>query len=276
MLPESKPVVLVAEDHPVNRKVAGLLLDALGVHALLADDGRPAIALYQKERPALILMDIMMPVVDGFHAAKEIRRLEFGLGIQTPIIACTALDETKIKEEAVSCGINDYLGKPYSRETLAAKIELWLGTKLPRTRTPITQVAQALANAVEEPMEGQRLRPSYGLEQLDDLLALFLTVTETLLAQLDSAIQAQDVVAVRRLAHEIRSGSLMVDAKDIAEICVQLEQVTHNWPEVVKTYPALALAFSKVREFAHKKQADGDAGVGLRPSQPSPKPASNY
>jgi two-component system sensor histidine kinase/response regulator len=258
--------VLVAEDHPVNQKVAVLLLTSMGFHTRLADDGRPAVESYKERRPDIILMDIMMPVMNGFHASKEIRRLEFGRGLHTPIIACTALDDSNIQEECVAAGIDDYLGKPYSRELLAGKMEHWLGLKV--RMTPLTQVAEAFASAAapSEPIDRQHLRLLYGLEQLDDVLALFLTVTETLLAQLDSAIQSQDPASVRKIAFAIRSGSYAVDAKDIARLCLDLEETANHWPQVMKTYSALALAFAKVREFMQTKQLSGEVSVGLAPS----------
>src|SRR5579885_226814 len=130
MLSTSKPSVLVAEDHPVNQKIASLLLTSLGVETRMAEDGGSAVELYQKERPDLILMDIMMPGTDGFQASRQIRALEFGKKMHTPIIACTALDVDKIKEMAISCGMDDYLGKPYTRDMLIAMIEGWLNFQL--------------------------------------------------------------------------------------------------------------------------------------------------
>src|SRR5262249_44097610 len=120
------PLVLVAEDHQVNQKVANLLLTSMGLRTYLAADGQLAVEAYKKERPTVVLMDIMMPVMDGFHASKEIRRIEFATGRHTPIIACTALDESEVKEECISAGIDDYVGKPYSKELLANKMEMWL------------------------------------------------------------------------------------------------------------------------------------------------------
>jgi len=265
MKEESQPVVLVAEDHPVNQKVATLLLTNMNMEPRLADDGRLAVELYKMERPDIILMDIMMPVMDGFHASKEIRRLEFGRGTHTPIIACTALDESKIKEECIAASLDDYLGKPYSKEILATKMELWLGIRVQRKSLPQMAQAFAAAAAPADPIDRQHLRLLYGLEQLDDVLALFLAVTETLMAQLDSAIQNQDLVSIRRIAHEIKSGSYAVSAIDVARLCVQLEEAAGNWPEVVKTYPALALAFAKVRDFMQVKQVQGEETAGLLP-----------
>ncbi len=262
MLSTSKPSVLVAEDHPVNQKIASLLLTSLGVETRMAEDGGSAVELYQKERPDLILMDIMMPGMDGFQASRQIRALEFGKKMHTPIIACTALDVDKIKEMAISCGMDDYLGKPYTRDMLIAMIEGWLNFQLKPLPNQSEESFIASVSS-KHAIDRTHLAMLYGLEQLDDILSLFLTVTEALLAQLDSAVQAQDISEVRRIAHEIKSGSAAVDAKELAQLCLKLEEIGDDWPEVVKTYPALALAFAKVREFLEKKQEEGPAGVGL-------------
>src|SRR5262245_11184784 len=102
-------LVLIAKDHPVNQKLAELLVKGMGFQTRVVCDGRPAVEAYRNEKPAAILMDIMMPVMNGFHASKEIRRLEFGRSTHTPIIACTALDHPNLTEECIACGIDDYI-----------------------------------------------------------------------------------------------------------------------------------------------------------------------
>jgi len=261
---QQKPLVLVAEDHPVNQKIAGLLLTSIGFQTHMADDGRTAVEAYQELRPDAILMDIMMPVMDGFQASSEIRCLEFGRSVHTPIIACTALDESQIKKECIAAGIDDYIGKPYSRDLLARKMEHWLAIKV--QMKPLTGEAFAAALEPSEPLDRQHLRLLYGLEHLDDVLAHFMTVTEALLAQLDSAIQVHDPESVRKIAFAIRSGSFAADAsavRGMAKLCVDLEEAGNNWPEVMKTYSALALAFSKVRKFMQHKQLYGEESAGF-------------
>lgn len=258
-----RPVVLVAEDHPVNQKVVGLLLSMLGVDGEMVDNGREAIEAARPDGYALILMDIMMPEVDGFEAAHEIRKNEFGKGRHTPIIACTALDEEKISEQLLQCGFDDYIAKPISRDILKDKIEMW--SQIPISPQKVTgdleQQVKRLRKesaAVEpaEAIDGNTLSLLYGLEQLDDVLALFMHVTETLLAQLESAIQHKDVEVMRRMAHEIKGSSYAVSAREMSELCLSLEKAgdEQNWSEAERLYPALGLAFARVREFLAQKQ----------------------
>ena len=265
-----RPIVLVAEDNPVNQRVADLLLKSLGFIPRLVDDGTPAVQAYKQERPAIILMDIMMPVMDGFHASREIRLLEFGLGIHTPIIACTALEKTRILEDCISNGIDDYIGKPFTREILAGKMQRWLQPG--KKHDPIwhTESLGPSARHSGEPFDPRYLKVMYGVEELDEVLELFLRVTQTLLAKLDIAIKAEDGTTVSRIAHELKGSSSSVNAKEIAKLCWKLEENIDNWPEVLKTYSALALAFDKVSAFARKPQIDDPARTRHPPAKDYP------
>lgn len=251
-------VVLVAEDHPVNQKVLGLLLESLGVQFDCASDGRQAIKAATSFNYGLILMDCMMPQIDGFEASFEIRKFEFHKTRHTPIIACTALDKDRILDQCVRSGIDDYIAKPIDREILKEKIGLW--SVIPMAMGPLlpavaAQIRRLEASKGAEPIDRAYLNVLYGVQQLDDVLALFMDVTEALLVELESAIQHQDVAIVRRMAHEIKGSSYTVSAREMAQVCRELEAASEeqNWPEIEKLYVALGLAFARVRECLQHK-----------------------
>ncbi len=251
-------VALVAEDHPVNQKVLGLLLESLGVSFQFANNGAEAVHAACQSEYGLILMDCMMPEVDGFQASFEIRKFEFRKKRHTPIIACTAMDEDKIIDQCMRSGMDDYIAKPIERDILKDKIEFW--SIIPMTLHPLTSRIVAEIRRLEsseeaEPIDRDYLHLLYGLQQLDDVLELFLTVTESLLGQLESAIVHHDVVIVRRMAHEIKGSSYAVSAREMAKLCLQLEHAgeEQNWPEAERLYSALGLAFARVRQFLHGK-----------------------
>src|SRR5262245_59291681 len=129
--------VLAADDHPVNRMVMGLLLKNLGMESDLVENGKQAVEAAAHHDYGMILMDIMMPEMDGFEASFEIRKREFDLEIHTPIIAVTALNKEDVKVRAVASGMDDYVAKPISRDILQAKIEHWI--QIPVHRQPLTR-----------------------------------------------------------------------------------------------------------------------------------------
>lgn len=251
-------VVLVAEDHPVNQKVLGLLLESLGVRYDFANDGQQAIDAATHFNYGLILMDCMMPHVDGFEAAFQIRRSEFARARHTPIIAVTAMDKDRILDQCVRCGINDYIAKPIDRDILKEKITYW--SMIPVTLEALSPALEAqikrLEVAQEKPIDRAYLNLLYGVQQLDDVLELFMTVTDNLMTELESAIEHHDVSIVRRMVHEIKGSSYTVSAREMAQVCRELEQASEeqDWPEIEKLYVALGLAFARVRECLQNKE----------------------
>lgn len=114
--------ILIVEDHLDSREALRALFEAFGFEVCEAFDGRDAIVRAAVERPALILMDIMMPGIDGFDAARAIRSLPGCEDI--PIIAVTAMDGGQ--ELAFQAGMSDYVRKPVDIHGLLAKVSGWL------------------------------------------------------------------------------------------------------------------------------------------------------
>ncbi|MEZ9699227.1 ATP-binding protein [Vibrio sp. 10N.261.46.E12] len=131
--PQSKPVegsgrqkVLVVEDNRVNQKVVCINLDKLGIEYWIANDGQQAIDLYREHHQeiGLVLMDCMMPNVDGFEATEQIRRYEESLQLQaTHILALTASVLDDDIKRCFECGMDDYLPKPFKRDMMLQKID---------------------------------------------------------------------------------------------------------------------------------------------------------
>lgn len=117
--------ILVAEDHIDSRDAMRALLEAFGYRVLCAVNGREAVELAINHKPDLILMDIMMPVLDGFEATRELRQHD-GIG-RTPIIAVTAMEGAQ--QLAIQAGANDYVRKPIDIRGLLMKVDNWLQPK---------------------------------------------------------------------------------------------------------------------------------------------------
>jgi CheY-like chemotaxis protein len=114
--------ILIAEDHHDSREALGALLEAFGFKVLLAVDGLQAVELARRDHPDLILMDVMMPALDGLEATRRLRGFPDTRDI--PIITLTALDQAR--EKALDAGANDFLAKPINSRLLFAKVNTWL------------------------------------------------------------------------------------------------------------------------------------------------------
>lgn len=114
--------ILIVEDHRDSREAFRALFEAFGYQVIEAVNGRDAIERAMTEQPAIILMDIMMPELDGFDATRCIRAIP---GLEhTPIIAVTAMDGAQ--ELARQAGMSDYVRKPVDIHGLLAKVSGWL------------------------------------------------------------------------------------------------------------------------------------------------------
>jgi PAS domain S-box-containing protein len=125
---ELGPRVLVVEDNAVNRRVASAMLSKLGCRVDVAVDGMQACAMAEKVAYDLILMDCMMPVMDGYDATSEIRKVEAGHKDcrHVPVVALTAsaMEEDRLQSSAV--GMDDFLTKPVSLPSLRKTLEKWV------------------------------------------------------------------------------------------------------------------------------------------------------
>ena len=122
MLERNSRKILIAEDHFDSREALRALLEAFGFEVVEAMNGDQAVRAARETNPGLILMDVMMPVMDGFEAIRKIRAAPETNGI--PIIAVTAMDGAR--ELALHAGADDYVKKPIDIRQLIGLCNGWL------------------------------------------------------------------------------------------------------------------------------------------------------
>lgn len=125
----SRGRILVVEDSEVNQLVAAGILEHLGYDAVIAQDGLEAIDVLSRESFDAVLMDCLMPAMDGYEATAEIRRQGLG-GPDLPVIAMTASAIAGDRERCLAAGMNDYVTKPATAEEIGAALERWISEPL--------------------------------------------------------------------------------------------------------------------------------------------------
>ena len=118
--------ILLVEDNEMNRDMLSRRLNRRGFEVLIAEDGGLAISMTQTERPDLVLMDMSLPVIDGWEATRRLKADPETAGI--PIIALTAHAMESDRERALEVGCDDYDSKPVDLPRLLGKIETLLGS----------------------------------------------------------------------------------------------------------------------------------------------------
>jgi len=201
--------ILVAEDNATNRLYVDRLLTNGGHHVVLAADGREVLAMYQRGRYDLILMDCQMPDTDGYDAAREIRRREAGReGARIPIVAMTAGALAGAREECLRAGMDDYVAKPFGERDLERVIARWLPEP----------------GAVLNPERVAELRVLFpgedGLEMLREVVATIAADME----QITEALTERDARGVRSAAHRLRGSAQVIGAIALADAAAALER----------------------------------------------------
>ncbi|HEV7843527.1 MAG TPA: diguanylate cyclase [Pyrinomonadaceae bacterium] len=137
-LEDNSSAILVADDEPINRSLIQRRLERAGYRVLTAQNGREAVEKARSERPDLIILDVMMPVMDGLEACQLIKGDEATR--DTPVIFLSARDETDIKVSGLSLGANDYISKPFKAEELLARV--YVALRLKRERDQLRKRAE--------------------------------------------------------------------------------------------------------------------------------------
>lgn len=124
---EAVPTILVADDEPINRSLIQRRLERAGYRVLTAENGREAVEKTLAALPDLVILDVMMPVMDGLEACRRIKDDEATRDI--PVIFLSARDETEVKVNGLSLGANDYISKPFKAEELLARVDVAMRLK---------------------------------------------------------------------------------------------------------------------------------------------------
>jgi signal transduction histidine kinase/DNA-binding response OmpR family regulator len=228
-LPRLVGRVLVVEDQPLNREVANGMLTSLGLRVETANDGQQALARLERERFDVIFMDCEMPVMDGFSAARELRRREgngwpMGLpGPRTPIVALTADATNAGREACLAAGMDDYLTKPFSREALHTTLAKWLVQSTAVPEVPDTRDGgESLLDRAT--LDALRALPRSGpKDMLSHIGEIYLSDSNRLVEAIEESLRAGDATGLARAAHAWRSYNGNVGAHALVTLCRELE-----------------------------------------------------
>jgi len=228
--------VLLAEDNIVNQKVASRMLEQLGCRVDVASDGKDAVEMVGQFPYDLVFMDCLMPEMDGFEAASEIRRLAGGERY-VPIIAMTALAMEGDRGRCLAAGMDDYLSKPVKSDSLRTILERWApgareidgvgqGEDSPGAQSTVHSPAGEQESPPLDPSVLAHLRElvSDGDRSfLDKLFNAFLGNTTATIDLLRQAVRAGDSKGLTAAARSLKGNSRNVGARRLADICEQLE-----------------------------------------------------
>ncbi len=243
-----EPIVLAVDDHPTNRELLARQIEALGLLAQTAADGREAFALWKAGGIALVVTDCNMPEMDGYALSRTIREHEESEGLsRTPIIAWTANVLPSAAALCRAAGMDDILTKPAELNALRKTLTAWLPAAVTSALQPEVPVA-ALSLAGLSKIAAT---PAQRAEILVD----FISNSESDLSDLRAAQRISDLPACARIAHRMLGSSRMIGANELADLCEDMERAARmgSSEEVMKTDAAMDGAL--VRLDAHLAEA---------------------
>jgi len=209
--------ILLAEDNPMNQKVALRLLERLGYGADVATNGLEAIEALERRPYDVVLMDVQMPHLDGLDATRRICE-QWPEETRPHIIAMTANALPEDREACFAAGMNDYVAKPIRTEELAAALK----RAKPRTNGHEGEVAVVRVSLDDGALES--LRDLGGDAFLGEVIDAFLADAPELVATLRRSLEEQGTEELRRAAHTLKSNGATFGAAEFAELCRTLEQ----------------------------------------------------
>jgi CheY-like chemotaxis protein/HPt (histidine-containing phosphotransfer) domain-containing protein len=237
----SKLKILIAEDSPINQKVALHQLRSIGYEADVAGNGKEALNLLECINYDIILMDCQMPELDGYETTIAIRQLTSDKS-KVAIVAMTANAMKEDRDRCIACGMDDYLSKPIRKEDLAQKLAEWevkiLGQDIiaPSAISPNDSNNRNNAIASEESDNISETLPLIDWTYIDDiaegneefkieLLQTFVESTSESIDQLKQAIAVNDYQEIYRIGHLIKGSASNLGLSSITAIAYELEKL---------------------------------------------------
>jgi len=251
--------VLLAEDSPVNQRVAMAMLEKFGHQVTVAANGRQALAMFSKQPFDLVLMDVQMPEMDGLESTRSIREYEQTTGGHVPIVALTAHAMKGDRDRCLSTGMDAYVTKPIRSKELMrviASVTATTGTaQLQAGGEPEQGVAHDAGGPENNGFDWQRALDSLdgNRQLLGELIDIFREESPKLRTEIETAIAAGDLTSLRRAAHTLKGALGHLAAGKARQIAEQVEELARGqnlqaarqlWPrlqsELDQLNPALA------------------------------------
>jgi PAS domain S-box-containing protein len=239
--------ILLVEDNVFSQQVGQELLEDAGAMVCVANNGREALDLLQKEHFDCVLMDIQMPVMDGYETTRQIRANPKLAA--TLVIAMTANAGREDQERCIEAGMDEFVTKPIAPKQLFTMLSQWLSQRGARRAAPpaappagqddILAALEAAAQPAPAPtpvlpqaelFDVVALAQTFNnnLEKMRKFAGLFLITARDGMLEVDGAVADGDLAHLSELGHRIKSSARAVGAMQFGELCLALEYIQRD------------------------------------------------
>jgi signal transduction histidine kinase/DNA-binding response OmpR family regulator/HPt (histidine-containing phosphotransfer) domain-containing protein len=262
--------VLLVEDNHINQQVARETLEREGFNVIIATDGQDAVQKIRESYFDVVLMDLQMPIMDGYHATRIIRSEAKFDGL--PIIAMTAHALNDVRERCLHMGMNGYVTKPLDVDELLASLLEFIKPKTQITTDCLAKASQQKSVLLPEFLPGidmqQALKNVVGNVQLFyDLLLKFQRSYKDAQVYVDTLLQAGDVESALKLLHAMKGVAANLAMPELSVCIVALEQTlkaeSKYGPELLTDF---ANTLNRVLESIGRLHQENDRDIEATPT----------
>jgi CheY-like chemotaxis protein/HPt (histidine-containing phosphotransfer) domain-containing protein len=214
--------VLLVEDHAINQKLAITLLERWGHHVAVAENGQIAVDKVAQESFDVILMDMMMPVMDGLEATRRIRASEGAR--RTPIIAMTANAMESDRERCLEAGMDDYISKPIKAQELQAMLQRFSVVHVPLPLTAPAPIDGVHATSIPA-FDYAAAMGLVDQEVLGIIAQAFAEQWPEDLRKIREGLQQGDLKSVLHTSHALKGTLAMFGAQPASDLAAQMERM---------------------------------------------------
>jgi PAS domain S-box-containing protein len=234
--------ILVVEDNAINQRLIDFVLKKMEINADLASNGKEAIELCEKKSYDLIIMDLQMPVMDGYETTIYLRQT---MKLTIPIIAMTATVLKEDQERCAEVGMNDFMIKPFDFNDLYSRLSRLL------LEVEVTEENQKKEESKEALFDLSLLKELDDADAILEVLSIFLENATADVAKLEELVQENNQTEIGRMAHKLKGAVAAIQAKKLTELCRTIEQnglKGENIPETRAMVAELVILFAAIKE----------------------------
>ena len=231
--------ILLTEDNEINQQVAVETLEAEGFFVDVAENGKVAVDKLKQNKYDLVLMDLQMPIMDGFEATDEIRKMDEYKDLS--IVAMTADAMTGVREKVINAGMNDYVTKPIVPKDLWTALTRWIKPgirKLPEGFKKEVNKADSLADDTIDIPAIEGLNVEEGLSHVSGNKKLYINLLAKVrdgygktAREIKEAVEKEDRELAVRLAHTVKGVAGNIGAKQVQEAAAVVEKALKDGEE---------------------------------------------
>lgn len=237
--------VLVVEDNPTLRDVTVRQLKILGFDAASSENGKEALTRLSKEKFGLVLMDCLMPVMDGFEATMALRNTESGTLGHIPVIALTARVMAGDKERCLASGMDGYLEKPVALDELRKILAYWFDQDAEEKA-----YKEKIRTLVSSLIDIEKLEEIHGNQPLDQLIDMLNKGVREIVSRLSDSIYEDDRRDLPRIAHELRgyAGVMACKSMEDASLSLEIAALKQDETTIMRGYRAILEILEKLEK----------------------------